>query len=53
MQVRYAGDDEALLRSAAAFAERNVRDLIVVPAPARRGRTRGRGGLVARLRSVG
>ena len=33
VQVRYSGDDDALLRSAAAFVERNVRDLIVIVSP--------------------
>ena len=33
VQVRYAGDDEALLRSAGEFVERNVRDLIVIVSP--------------------
>ena len=33
VQIRYSGDDDALLRGAAGFFERNVRDLIVIVAP--------------------
>ena len=33
VQIRYAGDDDALLRAAGEFVERNVRDLIVVVSP--------------------
>jgi F420-dependent oxidoreductase-like protein len=33
VQIRYTGDDEALLRSAGEFAARNVRDLIVIVSP--------------------
>jgi len=35
VQIRYSGDDEALLRSASEFAARNVRDLIVILSPGR------------------
>src|SRR6478752_6375248 len=28
VQIRYAGDDDALLRAAEAFVQRNIRDLI-------------------------
>ena len=54
VQVRYDGDDDALLRSAEAFAQRNIRDLIVILAPGGARATAERAaGLVARLRSVG
>ena len=33
VQIRYVGDDEALLRSASEFAARDVRDLIVILSP--------------------
>jgi alkanesulfonate monooxygenase SsuD/methylene tetrahydromethanopterin reductase-like flavin-dependent oxidoreductase (luciferase family) len=46
VQVRYAGDDDALLRSAAEFAQRNVRDLIVT---LRAGQARGHADAVAAL----
>jgi F420-dependent oxidoreductase-like protein len=54
VQVRFTGDEDALLRSAQAFAERNVRDLVVVVSP---GDARAHGGAVAallpRLRAAG
>src|SRR4051812_19438704 len=54
VQVRYAGDDDALLRSAEAFAERNVRDLLIVLSPGEaRAHAERVAGLVGRLRSVG
>jgi alkanesulfonate monooxygenase SsuD/methylene tetrahydromethanopterin reductase-like flavin-dependent oxidoreductase (luciferase family) len=54
VQVRYDGDDDALLRSAEAFAQRNIRDLIVILAPGdARASAERAAGLVARLRSVG
>jgi hypothetical protein len=52
--VRYDGDDDALLRSAEAFVERNVRDLIVVLAPGgARANAEAAAKLVPRLRAVG
>jgi F420-dependent oxidoreductase-like protein len=54
VQVRYSGDDEALLRSAAEFVERNVRDLIVIVSPGQaRAHAEGAAALLPRLRSLG
>ena len=54
VQVRYAGDDDALLRSAAAFVERNVRDLIVVVSPGQaRAHAEAAAALLPRLRELG
>jgi F420-dependent oxidoreductase-like protein len=54
VQVRYAGDDEALLRSAAAFVERNVRDLIVIVSPGHaRADAEAAAELLPRLRELG
>jgi F420-dependent oxidoreductase-like protein len=54
VQVRYDGDDDALLRAAEAFVERNVRDLIVVLAPGEaRANAEAAAKLVPRLRAVG
>jgi F420-dependent oxidoreductase-like protein len=54
VQVRYAGDDDALLRSAAAFVERNVRDLIVIVSPGQaRAHAEAAAELLPRLREFG
>ena len=54
VQIRYAGDDDALLRSASAFAERNVRDLIVVVSPGQaRAHAEAVAALVPRVRALG
>jgi F420-dependent oxidoreductase-like protein len=54
VQVRYTGDDDALLRSAEEFAVRNVRDLLIILAPGEAAAHAERvAGLVGRLRSVG
>ena len=53
MQIRYAGDDEALLRSASEFVERNVRDLIVIVSPGQaRAHAEAAAALVPRLRAL-
>jgi F420-dependent oxidoreductase-like protein len=54
VQIRYAGDDDALLRSASEFAERNVRDLIVVVSPGQaRAHAEAVAALVPRVRALG
>jgi F420-dependent oxidoreductase-like protein len=54
VQVRYAGDDETFLRDAAAFVERNVRDLIVIVSPGEaRAHAEGAAELLPRLRELG
>ena len=54
VQVRYRGDDEALLRSAEAFVERNVRDLIVVLSPGEaRAHAEAAAEMIPRLRALG
>jgi F420-dependent oxidoreductase-like protein len=54
VQIRYAGDDDALLRSAAEFVERNVRDLIVIVSPGQaRAHAEAAAALVPRLRELG
>ncbi|MDP9259696.1 MAG: LLM class F420-dependent oxidoreductase [Actinomycetota bacterium] len=54
VQVRYAGDDAALLRSAAAFVERNVRDVIVIVSPGQaRAHAEAAAELLPRLREFG
>jgi F420-dependent oxidoreductase-like protein len=54
VQVRYAGDDEAFLRSAAGFVERNVRDLIVIVSPGEaRAHAEAAAELLPRLRELG
>jgi F420-dependent oxidoreductase-like protein len=54
VQIRYAGDHDALLRSAAAFFERNVRDLIVIVPPGEaRAHAEAAAELVPRLRQLG
>jgi F420-dependent oxidoreductase-like protein len=54
VQIRYAGDDDALLRAAGEFVERNVRDLIVVLSPGgARAHAEAVAGLVPRLRELG
>jgi F420-dependent oxidoreductase-like protein len=54
VQIRYAGDGEALLRTAAAFVERNVRDLIVIVSPGQaRAHAEAVAGLLPRLRELG
>ena len=54
VQIRYAGDDEALLRSASEYFERNVRDLIVIVAPGEaRAQAEEVAALVPRLRALG
>jgi hypothetical protein len=54
VQIRYTGDDERLLHTAAEFVARNVRDLIVIVSP---GPARAHGEAVAallpRLRELG
>ena len=53
VQVRYAGDDEALLRTAAAYAARGVRDLIVIVPPGDAERhAEAVAGLLPRLRAA-
>ena len=54
VQVRYAGDGEALLRSAGEFVARNVRDLIVIVPPGEaRTHAEGAAALLPRLRELG
>jgi F420-dependent oxidoreductase-like protein len=54
VQVRYTGDDDALLRSAAAFVDRNVRDLIVIVSPGQaRAHAESAAALLPRLRELG
>jgi F420-dependent oxidoreductase-like protein len=54
VQIRYAGDDDALLRSAAEFVDRNVRDLIVIVSPGQaREQAEAVAALVPRLRELG
>jgi F420-dependent oxidoreductase-like protein len=54
VQIRYAGDDDALLRSAGEFVERNVRDLIVIVSPGQaRAHAEAAAALVPRLRELG
>jgi F420-dependent oxidoreductase-like protein len=54
VQIRYAGDDDALLRSAAEFVARNVRDLIVIVSPGQaRAHAEAAAALVPRLRELG
>jgi hypothetical protein len=54
VQIRYAGDDDALLRSAAEFVDRNVRDLIVIVSPGQaREQAEAAAALVPRLRELG
>jgi F420-dependent oxidoreductase-like protein len=54
VQIRYAGDDDALLAAASAFAERNVRDLIVIVSPgAARAHAEAAAALLPRLRALG
>jgi F420-dependent oxidoreductase-like protein len=54
VQIRYAGDAEELLRNASEFADRNVRDLIIIVAPGHaRAHAESVATLVPRLRAVG
>jgi hypothetical protein len=54
VQVRYAGDGDALLRSAAQFVDRNVRDLIVIVSPGQaRAHAEAAAELLPRLRELG
>jgi alkanesulfonate monooxygenase SsuD/methylene tetrahydromethanopterin reductase-like flavin-dependent oxidoreductase (luciferase family) len=54
VQVRYSGDDDALLSAAEAFVQRNIRDLIVVVSPGEaRAHAERAATLVSRLREVG
>ena len=54
VQMRYAGDDDALLRSAAEFVDRNVRDLIVIVSPGQaRAHAEAAAELLPRLRELG
>ena len=54
VQIRYVGDDDALLRSAGEFVERNVRDLIVIVSPGQaRAHAEGVASLLPRLRELG
>ena len=54
VQIRYAGDDNALLRSAQEFVARNVRDLIVIVSPGQaRAHAEAAAALVPRLRELG
>ena len=54
VQIRYAGDDDALLRSASEFVERNVRDLIVIVSPGQaRAHAEAAAALLPRLRALG
>jgi F420-dependent oxidoreductase-like protein len=54
VQVRYAGDDDALLRSAEEFVKRNVRDLIVILSPGQaRAQAESAAELLPRLRELG
>jgi F420-dependent oxidoreductase-like protein len=54
VQVRYSGDDDALLRSAAEFVDRNVRDLIVIVSPGHaRVHAEAAAQLLPRLRELG
>ena len=54
VQVRFTGDGDALLRAAEAFADRNVRDLIVIVAPGQaRTHAEAVAALVPRLRELG
>ncbi len=54
VQVRYSGDDDALLRAAEAFVQRDIRDLIVVVSPGEaRANAERAAALVSRLRELG
>jgi F420-dependent oxidoreductase-like protein len=54
VQIRYTGDDDALLRSAGEFVARNVRDLIVIVSPGRaRAHAESVASLLPRLRELG
>ena len=54
MQIRYAGDDDALLRSVGEFVDRNVRELIVIVAPGQaRAHAEAAAALLPRLRQFG
>jgi F420-dependent oxidoreductase-like protein len=54
VQVRYAGDDDALLRSAEQFVARNVRELIVIVSPGgARVQAERAAELLPRLRTLG
>jgi F420-dependent oxidoreductase-like protein len=54
VQVRYSGDGDALLRTAAEFVERNVRDLIVIVSPGQaRAQAEAVAALLPRLRELG
>jgi alkanesulfonate monooxygenase SsuD/methylene tetrahydromethanopterin reductase-like flavin-dependent oxidoreductase (luciferase family) len=54
VQVRYAGDDDALLRDAEAFVQRNIRDLIIVVSPGEaRAHAELAAAVVPRLRQLG
>ena len=54
VQVRYTGDDDALLRSAGQFVDRNVRELIVIVTPGQaRAHAEGAAALLPRLRQFG
>jgi F420-dependent oxidoreductase-like protein len=54
VQIRYSGDDEALLRGAEEFVARNVRDLIVIVPPGEgRRHAEGAAALLPRLRRLG
>ena len=53
VQIRYAGDDEALLRSASEFAARDIRDLIVILSPGQaRAHAEAAAALVPRLHAL-
>jgi F420-dependent oxidoreductase-like protein len=54
VQVRYAGDDDGLLRTAAAYAERGIHDLVViVPADDAERHAEAVAALLPRLRAAG
>jgi F420-dependent oxidoreductase-like protein len=54
VQLRYTGDDDALLRSAGQFVDRNVRELILIVAPGQaRAHAEGAAALLPRLRQFG
>ncbi len=54
VQIRYAGDEDALLRDASGYFERNVRDLIIIVAPGQaRTQAEAVAALVPRLRALG
>jgi F420-dependent oxidoreductase-like protein len=54
VQIRYAGDEDALLRDANGYFERNVRDLIVIVPPGEaRAHAEAVAALVPRLRALG